>query len=82
MAHWFRNNGQKFVRTGTLKWLLLGSLIGLISGVASFLLYLGIDVTSGLLLKGVMDTNQVPRLANNISASCPPRKPPILGSLC
>lgn len=53
MAHWFMKISHKLLRTGTLKWLLLGSCIGLISGLASFLLYLCIDVSSGFLLRGI-----------------------------
>ena len=53
MANWLKHISHKLLRTGTLKRLLLGSCVGLITGVISFLLYLGIDIVSGVLLKGV-----------------------------
>ena len=53
MASWLKHISHSLLRTGTLKWLLLGSCVGLITGIISFLLYLGIDITSGLLLKGL-----------------------------
>lgn len=50
---WLRQLGQDLLSGGTLKWLILGSCVGILCGVVAFILYLGVDLTSGYLLRGV-----------------------------